>query len=158
MQITQISIHKWKKPYWQTTIMTELVGEKKKRYNRWVATKDPDDHKQYTRLTQEVKKAVSKIKSELGEKMLRNWQIYTRTKTKTVQKMIHELQTKIKVYVQMTMMDQLVYYSEMNTEKSIKVCRHNSKTESRPTWDHSRRNKTIIKRKNEKLEIPRSWR
>lgn len=55
-------------PEWWTDDIKDIVEEKKKAYNTWLRTKDPEDRKTYTRLNRETKKIVSKKKNQLWEK------------------------------------------------------------------------------------------
>lgn len=46
----------------------KMVREKKKCYQSWLATKDQENRKIYTRMSREVKKAMSGSKTEVWER------------------------------------------------------------------------------------------
>lgn len=52
---------------WWTEELENLVDEKKQLYLKWLASKDPEDRKNYARLKYEVKKQVKQAKNSLWE-------------------------------------------------------------------------------------------
>lgn len=106
--------------YWWSEEIAQKIGEKRLAYQKWLSTKDPEDRKDYVRISRESKKEVLKAKNDYWERRCQGINTYLgSTKSREAWKVIKNLRTNEKLHTNIQLISQerwQEYYSKIMKE------------------------------------------